>query len=479
MMSRFARWQLIAFAILTVLGVTYVSLAYVGVPAMLGVGRHQVTVEMPRTGNLYPDARVTLKGVTIGKVSEMKLASNGVQARLSIDNEHRIPNASRVEVRSVSAVGERYINFEPQESTSSVLGEGDVVPASQVRLPIEIGPLLGKANRLAATVPTDDLNTTIDELDKAFSGTSDDLQRLLDSGGLLLKGAEANLGSLRKLISDLEPVLATQQRTAGHVRSFSGDLRAFTDQLRASDKAMRGAIEKTPPLLRESDRLVNQLRTPLPGLLANLTAVGDVAKVYLPNVAHVLTVLPTPLNGLQNSIQQSPVPGTALLNFKTTVNEPPPCTKGFLAKHRPPSDLSPARPAANASCKEPPDSPIGVRGGRNSPCPNDPARRSADARGCGLHFQSPEESRKSQEEAIQTMLDVARTQPTSRPRPDTAKKKPAEVNGTEIPTPYDQGTGFFVGPDGRSYLLGDATSTPETSDWRSLLLAPMGLQTPP
>jgi len=178
------------------------------------------------------------------------------------------------------------------------------------------------------------------------------------------------------------------------------------------------------------------------------------------------------------------------------INDPPTCTVGFDGAHqRPPSDLTPARPDPNLYCKEPHDSPIGVRMGHNDPCPNNPLIRSRTASGCGLNFQSPEDAKRASDEAIDTMMEVRRHQPTSVPRPKCAP--PPDPGGVEpdgiytLPTTcpeeadsvttYDESTGMLQAPDGQPYLLGGhtaASSAPGsamTSDWRTLLLDPMGL----
>ncbi|MDT7711281.1 MAG: phospholipid/cholesterol/gamma-HCH transport system substrate-binding protein [Pseudonocardiales bacterium] len=478
MLDRFTRFQVLAFVIVTVVAVGYASVAYIQLPSVLGFGRYNVSVALPDTGGLYPRAVVSLRGVPVGQVSDIVLNGTGVRADLAIDNGTEIPAGSDVEVRSVSAIGEQYLNFEPTQSAGPTLAAGALVPASQVTLPVPVANLLSNLNGFVGTLPADSLNTTVNELSTGLTGTSGDLQRLLDSGGSLLTTADANIDPTRRLIDDLQPVLATQQRTEGDVRSFSGDLVTFTQQLRDSDPALRGTIEKTPALTGEADQLVNQIRPTLPDLLANLTAVGQVAKVYLPNIAQIITVLPTTINDMQSVIQRAPIPDAAYLNFKAVVNDPQPCTQGFVEQQRDPSDLSPARPAAKAFCDEPADSPIGVRGTRNSPCPNGDLR-SKDASGCGLDFQTPEEAKAAEDAGIDTMMKVAAGLPTSVPRPSDAATTPPDVAGTQVSTPYDLGTGFFIGPNGKSYLLGGSTPpAPGGSDWRSLILAPMGVPAP-
>lgn len=496
MLSRLAKGQIMAFVVLTVVLLTYACVVYVKLPQKLGIGRHTLYVELADTGNLYSRAIVTLRGQPIGEVTDLSLAGDGVRVELSVDDQAAIPKNARVTVRSVSAIGEQYLNFEPQGEGGPRYGPGDIVPSTAVRLPVDVNDLVRGANRLVASLPVNDLNTAVDELSNAFSGTGDSLGRLIDSSSLLLGSAQADLEPTRRLIDDLSPVLRTQQRLSPRIHSITGDVATVTDQLRRSDGDLRGTIEKAGPFADEIDDLFNQLRPTLPMLLSDLTDTAQVLKVYLPGVRHLLLVLPTTTNEVQSAFYHSPQQAGAKLNFKLVINDPPPCTVGFAGAHqRTPQDVSPGRPSPEVYCKEPHGSPIGVRMGHNSPCPNNPSILSRTASGCGLDFQSPADAKRSSDEAIGHMLEVARHQPTSAPQPRCAPPPDpggVDTDGTySLPkicdddptavTGYDQDTGLLQAPDGQPYLLGAALTgapgsrTPATPDWRGLLLDPMGL----
>ncbi|MFZ2176978.1 MAG: virulence factor Mce, partial [Rhodococcus sp. (in: high G+C Gram-positive bacteria)] len=49
-MTRFVRIQLVIFAVLTVIGLAVMSIQYVKVPVLFGIGRYEVTVQLPSTG---------------------------------------------------------------------------------------------------------------------------------------------------------------------------------------------------------------------------------------------------------------------------------------------------------------------------------------------------------------------------------------------------------------------------------------------
>ncbi|HZC41711.1 MAG TPA: MlaD family protein [Streptosporangiaceae bacterium] len=434
MTSRLVRYQLVAFVVVTVLGVTYAMLQYVGLPRILGFGQYHVSVALPASGGLYTDAIVTERGVPVGKVAGIRLGGRGAVADISLNDGARIPADLRAAVRNTSAIGEQYLELTPQRAGPPYLRPGAMVPERDVSLPTPPGTLLTDVNSLLNSVPRAQLSTTINELYNAFNGSGPDLQRLLDSSRLLLAAAHAHLPPTSKLITQLQPVLRTQQARSADIASFSRHLASFTRQLRASNATLRGSLQQLPGFTTELNALVTQVQPTVPLLLANLTAVGQVLEVYLPNLRQILVVLPADINDVTAAILTSPVPGSANMDFKSTVNNPPPCQQGYPATMRPPSDTSPASPPTPAPrCRAPGNSSLEVRGARNNPCPNNPAIRSATAAGCGLIFQAADSGA------------------GTRQHHGTRHGGGRAVAGAAT---YDPVTGLFFGPDGILYSVG-------------------------
>lgn len=435
MTTKLIRNQLVAFVVITVLGVTYAMLQYAGLPRLLGFGQYHVSVALPAAGGLYASAIVTERGVPVGRVRDIRLGGHGAVADISLNDGVRIPSGLHAAVRNTSAIGEQYLELTPQRPGPPYLEPGAMVPEREVSLPTPPAVLLTDVNALLASVPRSQLNSTVNELYNAFNGSGPGLQRLLDSSRLLLGAARAHLGPTSRLLTGLEPVLRTQQARSADIASFSRNLAAFTTQLRASNADLSGSLRQLPGFTTELNSLIGQLQPTVPLLLANLTAVGQVFEVYLPNVQQILVILPADINDVTAATLTSPVPGSANMDFKSNLNNPPPCQQGYPGSTRPPTDTSRAAPPSPTPyCRAPHNSPLDVRGVRNSPCPNNPALRSATAAGCGLIFQSA------------AAAGTGRKQAAARRHGG----QPA-VAGTSS---YDPATGMFVGPDGILYSVG-------------------------
>src|SRR5688500_1875497 len=103
---------------------------YLQAPTLLGIGRMTVTLQLPATGGLYQFSNVTYRGVQIGKVTDVQPTRDGAVATLSLDTSPKIPADLHAAVLSVSAVGEQYVDLQPDDEAGPYLHDGSVIPVA-------------------------------------------------------------------------------------------------------------------------------------------------------------------------------------------------------------------------------------------------------------------------------------------------------------------------------------------------------------
>ncbi|MFF3904578.1 MCE family protein [Streptomyces sp. NPDC001848] len=423
MITRMVKAQLLAFAAVTALGVSYVGAEYTGLADdVLGRG-YTVTADFPESGGIFTGAEVTYRGVPVGRVGAMRLDGSGVSVALDIKGgTPRIPADTLAVVADRSAVGEQYVDLQPRRSGGPYLMDGSPIPRSRTRVPLPVTDLVLSLDRLVNSVGKDDLRTTVDELGKAFAGTGPNLSRLVDSGNQLVESASDSLPQTVSLIEDSRKVLKTQADKGSAIKSFSRDLAALTAQLKASDGDLRRVVGNAAPAAQEVDSLLRSTRPTLPVLLANLISGGQVTVARLPGLEQALVTLPVNVAG-----SYTVVPGDGTFHFGLVVNagDPPPCTQGYGTARRDPSDTG-TRPAnTGAHCTAPRGGKTSVRGAQNAP---------GAAPGYG------------------------------------------GANQAAYVTPYDPETGAATGPDGRPVEIGSAGGEQTVfgkESWQWLLVGPM------
>ncbi|MFD6464056.1 MCE family protein, partial [Streptomyces roseolus] len=280
-LTRFVRIQLIIFAVLTVIGLVVMGGVYVQVPAMLGIGRYDVTVRLAATGGLYETANVAYRGTNVGKVDQVVLTPDGVEAHLSIDSDQKIPADVTAWVRSVSAIGEQYVDLVPVDNPKGGnLSDGAVIARDRTKLPQDVGSMLDQADKMLASITNTQLRQVIDEAFQAFNGAGPDLQRFLDSASLLVQEANNSAEPTKKLLDQIGPLLDTQIESDGAIRSWTQNLATVTDQLRAHDPSLRNVLRDGPSAMQTVSAQFESLRPTLPLLLNNLVSLGQVGVTY-------------------------------------------------------------------------------------------------------------------------------------------------------------------------------------------------------
>jgi phospholipid/cholesterol/gamma-HCH transport system substrate-binding protein len=421
--TRTVRAQLLAFATVTAVGVSYVGTEYTGLADALLDRGYTVRAQFTGSGGIFSGAEVTYRGVPVGRVGAMRLTGDGVSVALEIDDEApRIPADTLAVVANRSAVGEQYVDLQPRRGGGPYLLDGSTIPKAHTRVPLPTTDLVVGLDRLVNSVDKDDLRITVDELGKAFAGTGPHLGKLVDSGNALVESASEALPETVALIEDSRTVLKTQADQGSAIKAFSRDLAALTEQLKSSDGDLRRLIGNATPAAVEINSLLKSTESSVPVLLANLISGGRVTVARLPGVEQALVTFPVVVSGSYTVI---PGDGTTHFGMVVGADDPPPCTRGYDTRRRDPADTSTRGANTGARCAEPRGSETSVRGAQNAP--------------------GATSARSGAEPAAHV-------------------------------TPYDPATGMATGPDGRPVEIGSTGGEQSMfgkESWQWLLVGPM------
>lgn len=473
--TRFVRGQLIAFGIIGLVSLVVMATVYMHLPAMFGIGRFEVKVELPSTGGIYQNANVTYRGVQVGKVTSVVLTEDGVRANLSIDSGAKIPSDAPATIDSVSAIGEQYVNFgAPDGQASGRLKDGAVVTGT---VPTEISTMLGRADDLVQSLQDSKLRQVVDESFTAFNGTGEDLQRLLDSMSLFAGEANRNADVVSQLIDQAAPLLESQSTTNGDIRRWTRNLLKVTDQIRANDPQVNQILQKGPGVENQTEDLFSGMQSTIPLLIDNLATSAKTMAIYHPNLRQILVLYPRLMGALIAAVNNGDPRKGAKASFNVpSFQDPPGCTIGFLpASERRGSGVQEARELPpGLLCRVAHDSPMAVRGARNYPCAEFPGRRAPTPAECRDGYKALNQQQYAFPKGIPGVLPAPTNPP---PQGMIAEANPTADDGSPAvyATTYDPATGDYIGPDGKTYNAGTGTDNVRAqggnSGWQSLITA--------
>ncbi len=482
-MAKGVKIQLAVFSTVALVAGTVMIFGYIKVPAMLGIGRYTVTMELPQAAGLYQTANVTYRGTEVGRVSAVNLTDTGVDAVLSLRSDVRIPSDLVAQVHSTSAIGEQYVALLPRTDNAPPLKDGDVIGVGNTTVPTDIGTLLDAANRGLQAVPKDNVKTVIDESSAAVGGLGPEISRIVQGSTALAIKARENLDPLTSLIDQSKPVLDSQVDSAESVRAWAAHLADLTHQLKTNDTSLAGLITQGGQAADQARQLVERLQPSLPLLMNNVLGIGQLALTYNPGIEQLLVLLPMGVEVMQAGTvanRDSKHPGL-VLSFNLNLNLPPPCTTGYLPaqQQRTPSLTdTPDRPVDDLYCRIPQDSWNAVRGARNLPCMTKPGKRAPTAKMCKSDEQyvplNDGFNWKGDPNATLSGQDIPQRPPADSPAPQGTSPPGVSVAATPpiAAAYYDPATGGYQGPDGRSYTQSNLAPNNGGTTWQSMLTPP-------
>jgi phospholipid/cholesterol/gamma-HCH transport system substrate-binding protein len=205
-------------------------------------GRYIVVTHVPDAGGIRRGDPVQMRGVNIGRVQRFQIALEGVEIRLEIEGEYRIPKDSYVQLRSAGLLGGMVAEVVPGRSPETV-SYGDSLPGRTQ------GGLAGATDELAEKA-----DRTLTRLNELLAPE-------------MTANVHGSAAELRQLLGQLSTTVAEQRRelntlTASLTRSTSGLERVTTaPELLASVKRLDAVTRQMESVTASLDRSSTSMET--------------------------------------------------------------------------------------------------------------------------------------------------------------------------------------------------------------------------
>ena len=370
MITRRTKVQLAIFALITMLGVSFVGAKYAQLNRLVYSTSYTVVAHFHDSGGMYAGGLVSYRGVRVGQVDKLVLTHDGVDAYLEIEHgwDDKIPADTLAVVGNRSAVGEQYVDLQPQSDNAPFLHDGSQIAMADTRTPLPTQKLLGDISNTVESVNKKSLRTTVHELGQAFGGTGQDLQQIIDTGTAFIHAANRSFDVTTALIRDSNTVLHGQIASGDAIRSFARDLRLFSGTLAGHDRDLRRVIDNGAVTAGQLRTFLEDNKVHLAGLINNLVTTGEIVVQHLPGLRQVLVLYPYVVEGGFTVVSKSPETGLYDAHFGLVLtNDPPVCHNGYQSTDtRAPQDGSNRPMNVKAHCAEP-ASQSDARGAQHAP----------------------------------------------------------------------------------------------------------------
>lgn len=247
-----------------------------------------LTVRMDSTGGLFEGSIATYRGARVGRVVRIDVDGEGVVAQVRLDAGAQVPAASLVRVRSLSPIGEQFVDFRPLDDAPPYLADGDEVSAEVVDVPTTLAATVRALDGLLDQVDEEQLRTVLAELTTGLDGSGGDLGRLVDRADLLLGDLEGLLPETERVLVNGGDVLATLDDSGSDLRALARSSRVFAAFLRDYDPELRAQLRRGPGRLDQLGELVDEVAEVLPPFLRSVNPLLAVTDAYEPHLRELL-----------------------------------------------------------------------------------------------------------------------------------------------------------------------------------------------
>ncbi|BBY38057.1 hypothetical protein MMAN_21910 [Mycobacterium mantenii] len=223
------------------------SVGYVG---SLGVrvgappGRTNVSMMVADVNGLAVGSNVLLRGVAVGKVSNITTSIGGATIDFYIERQYRVPADCKVRLDNLSALGETYIGLFPQRQDGPLFRDGQRITTESVIQPPSITELAVTVARILSQVDSEAVERILGEVNTAMPNERAVLPNLSHASKLLRNTAADMHGKGRVLLGNFQTLL----RNSGWLGPAVADITPGTEE---SAPAVKYIIDGTGELIYE------------------------------------------------------------------------------------------------------------------------------------------------------------------------------------------------------------------------------------
>lgn len=279
--------SLAAIAGVLMLGIGYLSFGVLHLDPLRE--RHTVRMLLANLAGAGTGSPVLLSGVTVGTVAAVSMVASGVELRLDLQAQYRIPAASEIRIEALSALGEPYVEFDPHNQNGPYLIDGQLIDARTVSMPMSIPQVAVRAVHLMRQFDPKSISSLVSTIDTAIAGTRGDMPAIEHASTLLAATILSRTDPIHQLLTDMQTIGGDMDWAGTDLNTSGPQWQSFGDSLDRLIVAASGlySIGNSPtdyntgagivPFLQRLDALLQKIGPQLTGLAPALKPLADSA----------------------------------------------------------------------------------------------------------------------------------------------------------------------------------------------------------
>lgn len=253
--------------------------------------RAPVTLKTTRAGlTMDTGAPVKLRGVEVGKVTEVRPDGEGAVIRLELDPAQLAHIPADVEARIVppTAFGAKYVEL----VTRDRIGVGPAIRAGAViegdDVTVEVDQTFAQLTRVLNVAKPAEVNSALTALATTLDQRGEQIGQLVAKVDTYLKALNPSLPTLTTDLRRAESVLDTYDTAMPALLDTLEDVTATSRTISEQEASLQALLLSLRSFSNETDRLVATNRRNAIAMLRSLAPVADVLAKYSPELPCVI-----------------------------------------------------------------------------------------------------------------------------------------------------------------------------------------------
>ncbi|MFI5780148.1 MCE family protein [Nocardia sp. NPDC051570] len=245
------------------------------------------------SSGMLPGSKVRIAGVPVGTVQRVYVGEDHLaHVDFAVDRQYRIYASTQATIRYENLVGDRYLELMDGPGAAQALSNGATIGVDRTKPALDLDLLLGGFKPLLRGLDPTQVNDLTSALLQVFQGQGGTLVALLNSSGSFTRTLADRDALIGSVIENLKTVLSTIDdrnkeftTTLDELQRLVSGLAADKDPIGAALPRLAGATGDLTDLLTQARPDLKQTFDQLGRLSANLDGQSD-------DVQYVLSKLP-------------------------------------------------------------------------------------------------------------------------------------------------------------------------------------------
>lgn len=204
----------VSFAVM--IGAFLAYVANLGIRVAPPDNRTNLAMDVTDVNNLVAGSNVLMRGVPVGKVDRIDTSISNATVHFYIDNKFSVPGDSLVRLENLSALGESYLELEPQKTGGPAFADGQRIAPESIVAPKSISELGATVVRTLKQLDPGQLQNVVNQADAALPDPYTVLPNLERAGKVLHNTTTGLNGQGKRALENLQSLL----ENAGFVGSM-------------------------------------------------------------------------------------------------------------------------------------------------------------------------------------------------------------------------------------------------------------------